>query len=287
MPTSSATSAPSRRTIRSRSCRPGCAPSARRASAKTSADSSRSSRVLADELLPVLPPRRGQRSPHQPELGGAVVRHDEQPVPVRSGSMRDGGTPRPCAAARPGRARSPASAAGTSQHLGRVSAPEAITTYAPDREASTISSNCSSSSCRTRWSSAAGGPQHVPPHLVRPEGVVVHGVEEGRRVRRPGAAVVGVRDLVGEVGAGAEDRGSAGVDLVARQVDRVGQQPPVGARLDQTGRAVIRARRLDRSRPARRSAPIRRSNRTAAVTTVCTPSPRRSAWSRHSPHAAN
>ena len=74
-----------------------------------------------------------------------------------------------------------------------------------------------------------GGADPVPPHLVRPVGLVVHGVEEPRRVRAPGAAVVAARHHVGEVGAGAQVAEPQGEHLVAGGVDGVGEQVLVGA----------------------------------------------------------
>ena len=68
-------------------------------------------------------------------------------------------------------------------------------------------------------------PERVPPHLERPVGLVVHRVEEVRRVRAPGAAVVGAGHHVGQILAGLEVAEPQLVDLVARPIHRVGQQP--------------------------------------------------------------
>ncbi len=69
----------------------------------------------------------------------------------------------------------------------------------------------------------------VPPHLERPVRLVVHRVEEPRRVGAPGAAVVAARHELVEVGAGAQVAEPQLVDLVAVAVDRPGQQVLVRA----------------------------------------------------------
>ena len=69
----------------------------------------------------------------------------------------------------------------------------------------------------------------VPPHLERPVGVVVDGVEEVVGRRAPRAAVVAARHLVVQVGAALQVAEAQPVDLVARPVDGVGQQVLVRA----------------------------------------------------------
>ena len=68
-----------------------------------------------------------------------------------------------------------------------------ITTSPPLRVARTSSSKRSSGSSSTSTSSSYDVPERVPPDLERPVGLVVHRVEEVRRVGAPGAAVVGAR----------------------------------------------------------------------------------------------
>ena len=89
-----------------------------------------------------------------------------------------------------------------------------------------------------------GRPEDVAPDLERPVGVVVHHVEEGRRVGGPGTAVVGAgHDLV-EVEPGAQVAEAEGVDLVALEVDRPREPPAVRADLDQALLGVRRAARV-------------------------------------------
>ena len=64
----------------------------------------------------------------------------------------------------------------------------------------------------------------VAPHLVGAVGLVVHRVEEVRRVGAPRSAVVGPRHDVGQVLAALQVPPSELVDLVAGAVDRVGEQ---------------------------------------------------------------
>ena len=73
----------------------------------------------------------------------------------------------------------------------------------------------------------------VPPHLVRPVEVVVHGVDEPGRVGRPRAAVVGARHHLGEVPPGAQVAEVQREDLVPGAVDAVGEQRAVRAVLRQ------------------------------------------------------
>ena len=73
----------------------------------------------------------------------------------------------------------------------------------------TSSSNCSSGSSSTSSSVGGGRAEPVPPDLVLPPQLVVHGVEEVRRVRRPGPAGRRPRHDVGQVRARSRGRGTA------------------------------------------------------------------------------
>ena len=130
------------------------------------------------------------------------------------------------------------------------------TIRSPLRVPRTCTSNRSSGSSSTSTSSADRAADPVPPDLVRPVGVVVHGVEEPRRVRAPGAAVVAaghhVVEVV-EVGAGAQVAEPQLVDLVA-----VAGRP--------TRRAATRPG--SRSSPRARSSPSRRPSALTS-STVC------------------
>ena len=75
------------------------------------------------------------------------------------------------------------------------------------------------------------GTQFVPPHLVRPVRLVSDHVEQGPGIGRPGQAVIGAFDALSEIGAGGEVADAELVDLVAVEVDRVGQVAPVRADL--------------------------------------------------------
>ena len=72
-----------------------------------------------------------------------------------------------------------------------------------------------------------GGAQLVAPDLVGPHRVVGHGVEEVAAVGRPGRAVVGPLDHVGQVDAGVEIPDTQGEDLVAVEIRRPGEEPVI------------------------------------------------------------
>ena len=71
---------------------------------------------------------------------------------------------------------------------------------------------------------AGVGAELVPPHLVRPDGVVGPHVEDRAVVVRPGEAVVDVLDRVGEVVTGAQVAEAQRVALTAGEVGRVREQ---------------------------------------------------------------
>ncbi|HCB07757.1 MAG TPA: hypothetical protein DEQ43_26480 [Nocardioides bacterium] len=73
-----------------------------------------------------------------------------------------------------------------------------------------------------------GRAEPVPPYLVLAPQLVVDEVEEVRRVRGPRAARGRAGHDVGQLGAGAEMAKAQLIDLVAVEVDRVGEQLGVG-----------------------------------------------------------
>src|SRR5262249_14724009 len=75
------------------------------------------------------------------------------------------------------------------------------------------------------------GAQPVPPHLVRAVHGVGDGVVERPRASRPGQLVVGPVDAFRQVGAGGQVAHAKLVDLVAVEIGRVREQPPVRADL--------------------------------------------------------
>ena len=74
-----------------------------------------------------------------------------------------------------------------------------------------------------------GGADAVPPHPVRPPRVVDRDVEQGGAVEGPGAAVVGVRDLVRQRPAARQVPDPQAEPLVAGEVGGVGEQRLVRA----------------------------------------------------------
>ena len=74
-----------------------------------------------------------------------------------------------------------------------------------------------------------GRAEHVPPHPVRPPGVVDGDVEQRRAIQRPGRAVEGVRDLVGRRLPGHQVLDPEGEALAAGEIGGVREQPPVRA----------------------------------------------------------
>ena len=87
------------------------------------------------------------------------------------------------------------------------------------------------------------GADPVPPHLERPVGRVVHGVEEPGGVGAPGAAVVGARHRLGEVLAGAQVAEAELEDLLPGEVHGVGEQVLVGTDLTQAEVEIVRTLR--------------------------------------------
>jgi hypothetical protein len=86
-----------------------------------------------------------------------------------------------------------------------------------------------------------GGADVVPPHLVRPVDGVDDRVEDRTRVGRPGQPVVAALYPFRPVGPGGQVADAELVDLVAVEVGRVGEQPPVRADLPDAERHVIPA----------------------------------------------
>jgi hypothetical protein len=75
------------------------------------------------------------------------------------------------------------------------------------------------------------GAELMPPDLVGTVQGVGDDVEERPRAGRPGQLVVGALDALGQVGAAGQIAHPELVDLVAVEIDRVREQPPVGADL--------------------------------------------------------
>ncbi len=279
---SSASAEPSRRTTRSNGL-----PSRRRTSttcaAKTSAFSSRSSGVLADQLGPAGAAGVGHRGPHEPELGRRVVGHHQQDVAVRSGRVRygvqqprDPGLDHPRRRTRPVRRDQPDLAGvlglDADDHVGARAGP-----LAEDLEPVVVLLQDEDVLGRV-------GAQLVPPDLVRAVGLVVDHVEEGPRVGRPGPAVVGPGHRLRKVLSGDGVPEPQLEDLVARpgRRSRPGRRRPGSAR---GARGRSRAtRQRDRSRPG----PAPPENLPPrAGTTAGIPSLRRYWCSRQGPHATN
>ena len=193
-----------------------------------------------DHLVPAVRPRRAararRRAPDEPELGGPVVGDQVERAPVRAvgviGPVLHPLPPLPqndrCRAGVRG---------GDDERLGGVTAfgfQQDVRAAAgrphDDVEALVLLGE-------HQHVLGGIGADVVPPDLVRPVGGVGHDVEHRARVRRPGQPVVGPPDPLRQPGRG---RGvsAAGqvpdpqlVDLVAVEVDRVGEQGAVGADL--------------------------------------------------------
>ena len=184
-------------------------------------------RVLGSHRQPgrrVLVARAWHRAPRQPELGRLVVRHQQQLVGAVRVLQVLGVVLHPAAAPADRQRRTLGLAGVQDPDLARVPVlrPDHHQLAGPGRVQHELELLVR---LLQHQPVLGGGRAHpVPPDLVLPPHVVVHGVEEVRRVRRPGATDGRSRHDVGQVLTRGQVAEAQLVDLVTVEVHRVGEQ---------------------------------------------------------------
>ena len=183
-----------------------------------------------DDLGPARPARRAGRGPDQPELLRPGVRDQEELAPARAVAvigpvfvaalsfLQDGRWP-PGITGRQDKRLRGVPGGGLDEHVRPAAS-------GPHGEVETLVLLAEHQGVPVRR-----GVQLVAPDLVRAVLGIGDDVEQRSRVGRPGQAVIGAVDTLGQVRAAGQIADPQLVGLVTVEVDRVGQQPPVRADL--------------------------------------------------------